>query len=174
MKVFVGGSRRVTRLNPDIRERLDRMVQNGLHVLVGDANGADKSVQQYLHSRGYDRVDVFCIEGACRNNIGRWRTRVVSPPTSRRDFSFYSAKDEEMAREASVGLMLWDGESRGTMANIERLTQQGKTVVVYLAPEKSFVTLRNQSDLASFLGDRPRTGRGGKRKATRQQSNLFR
>ena len=46
--VFIGGSRRISRLNAEVRSRLDRIVDQKLPVLVGDANGADRSVQQYL------------------------------------------------------------------------------------------------------------------------------
>jgi len=79
-KVFIGGSRGVTRLNSQVQHRLDEIVRKQLPVLIGDANGADKAVQQYLHSRGYDRVEVFCTEGHCRNNVGHWKVRVVPAP----------------------------------------------------------------------------------------------
>lgn len=46
--VFIGGSRRISRLNDMIRERLDLIVNKKLQVLLGDANGADKAVQAYL------------------------------------------------------------------------------------------------------------------------------
>lgn len=44
-KVFIGGSRRVSRLHADVRRRLDRIVEKRLPVLAGDANGADKAHQ---------------------------------------------------------------------------------------------------------------------------------
>ena len=46
MKVFVGGSRHVSRLNERVRERLDKIIQKRLPILIGDASGADKAVQQ--------------------------------------------------------------------------------------------------------------------------------
>jgi hypothetical protein len=42
-----------------------------------------------------------------------------------------------MAQEATVGFMLWDGESRGTLLNVLRLVAQEKPVVVYVAPERA-------------------------------------
>ncbi len=150
-KVFIGGSRRVTRLNAEVRRRLDRMIEKRLPVLIGDANGADKAVQSYLSSRGYNRVQVFCIKGDCRNNLGSWMTREVPAPNDKKDFSYYAAKDEIMAREASIGFMIWDGRSVGTLLNIHRLVKQRKRVVVYLVPSKEFVTLRNKSDWETFL-----------------------
>jgi len=71
-KIFTGGSRQISRLNADVRSRLDRIIEKQLPVLVGDANGADTAVQRYLHEKGYQRVDVFCSGPECRNNVGRW------------------------------------------------------------------------------------------------------
>jgi hypothetical protein len=122
---------------------------NGLTVIVGDANGADKAVQSYLASKNYHRVEVFCVAGGCRNNVGNWPTHEIAvAPGSRRDFAYYSAKDRAMGEEADYALMLWDGKSRGTLTNIRDLVRQAKPVVVYLAPSKTFVTLRQPSELA--------------------------
>ena len=44
-KVFIGGSRRVTRLNADVQRRIDKIIEQGFPILVGDANGADKAIQ---------------------------------------------------------------------------------------------------------------------------------
>jgi hypothetical protein len=51
--VFIGGSGNMSRLNSAIRARLDRIVEQSLPVVIGDANGADKAVQQYLSDRAY-------------------------------------------------------------------------------------------------------------------------
>jgi hypothetical protein len=47
--------------------------------------------------------------------------------------------------------MLWDGRSRGTLTNIVHLVREGKPVVVYVAPERSFYTLRQCSQLAEMV-----------------------
>lgn len=146
-KVFIGGSRRISKLNDDIRARLESIIEKGFPVLVGDANGADKAVQNYLHSRGYEKVEVFCMRGNCRNNVGNWKLREIEPPNGAKGFEYYSAKDEQMTAESSIGLMLWDGGSRGTLANVSRLLDQRKKVVVYLSQSGKFRTLRAKSDL---------------------------
>ena len=140
--VFIGGSRRISRLNEEVRNRLDNLMENGLTVAVGDANGADKAVQEYLADKGYRQVNVFCMVGRCRNNVGRWLTREIDPPAGARGFEFFSAKDRVMAEEADYGLMLWDGKSRGTLASVNDMVSKGKPVVVYLTPSKAFMTLR--------------------------------
>ena len=147
MKVFIGGSRRVSRLDEAVRGRLDEIIRKQLPVIIGDANGADRAVQDYFHQRAYEHVEVYCTEGRCRNNAGNWKIRPVPAPDGRKhDFEYYAAKDRLMANEGSVGFMLWDGKSKGTLDNVLRLMEQGKKVVVYLAPAKQFATLRNKSD----------------------------
>src|SRR5262245_32341408 len=128
--VFIGGSRRISRLNAELRERLDRIVEKQLHVLVGDANGADRAVQQYLRDCGYSNVDVFCVAGHCRNNVGGWPVQEIPAPKGLRGAELYTVKDRVMTDRSECGLMLWDGKSSGTLANVVRLIEQQKPVVV--------------------------------------------
>jgi hypothetical protein len=157
VKIFIGGSRRISKLNEDIHARLDSIIAKELPVLVGDANGADKAVQAYLHSRDYKNVEVFCMRGNCRNNVGNWKLREVDSQNGATGREYYTLKDEQMTKESSVGLMLWDGESRGTLANAARLLHQEKKVVIYLAASGKFRTLRTKADLRSLseVSDRP-------------------
>jgi hypothetical protein len=148
-KVFIAGSRRLSKLSQEIKRRIDNIVDKHLTVIIGDANGVDKAVQQYLSKKGYSDVTVFCMDGSCRNNIGNWTTQEIKAANpGRRDFAYYSTKDRAMAKEADYGFMLWDGESRGTLTSIVELVRDAKPVVVFVAPEKAFYTLRDSHDLA--------------------------
>lgn len=149
--VFIGGSRRITRLSRAIQGRLDNIIDKGFTVVVGDANGVDKSVQKYLVSKHHKNVIVFCMGGACRNNIGNWETRNISPPTAKRDFNYYATKDIQMANEASCGFMIWDAKSKGTLNNAINLLKRQKKVLVYVSHDKSFSTLHSMDDLLSLL-----------------------
>lgn len=145
-KVFIGGSRRISRLTADVRRRIDRIIEKRLIILIGDANGTDKAVQRYLHSKRYDQIEVFCAGDMCRNNVGGWPVRMTSAKGKRKNFNFYATKDRVMAEEASVGLMIWDGKSKGTLMNVLRLVSQQKKVVVYIAPTKEFMNLKSKVD----------------------------
>ncbi len=145
--VFLGGSRRIARLNDGIRSKLDGLIERSLWFFVGDANGADRALQQHLADRDYERVVVYAVAGSLRNNVGQWRVCLVDPPKGARGFELYSAKDKRMAIDASYGLMLWDGKSRGTLENVHNLLAQLKPAVVYLGPERRFVSLRSREDL---------------------------
>jgi len=148
--VFMGGSRAICRLNPVIREKLDDLIDRGCMILVGDANGADKSVQEYLAKRGYRNVIVYCMD-ACRNNVGAWQARRLSFPAARKDFAYYATKDLAMAQDAKCGVMLWDGKSKGTLNNIQNLLAAGKKVLVYFAPTKSLFKLSSEAGLLDLL-----------------------
>jgi adenine-specific DNA-methyltransferase len=78
----------------------------------------------------------------------------VAAPHSRRDFAFYASKDEEMAKDADVGFMIWDGKSFGTLANAFRLIDQGKKVVIIVSSEETSVTtIRSQADWSRFVSN---------------------
>lgn len=145
--VFLGGSRRIARLNESIRSKLDELLDRGLWMFIGDANGADRALQQHLANRGYERVVVYAVAGMLRNNVGHWKVRSVEAPSGARGFDLYSVKDREMAKDASYGFMLWDGKSRGTLENVHNLVAHGKPVAVHLGPARRFVSLRSTEDL---------------------------
>ncbi|PYU37329.1 MAG: hypothetical protein DMG54_33990 [Acidobacteria bacterium] len=103
--VFVAGSRALSKLNAQVKERLDNILRKESTVLVGDANGADEAVQRYLAERGYGHVVVYCME-VCRNNVGNWPIRSHSAdPAVKRDRHYYGIKDRAMAKDASCGFM---------------------------------------------------------------------
>ena len=56
--------------------------------------------------------------------------------------------------DADVGFMIWDGKSFGTLANVFRLIDQGKKVVVIVSSEETSVTtIRSQGDWNRFVSD---------------------
>jgi len=150
-KVFIAGSRQITRLPAEVKARIDTMIDKVFEILVGDANGADKAVQSYLAEKAYPHVLVHCMERHCRNNVGHWPTREVPAAKGARGFDFYSTKDRVMADTAEYGLMLWDGRSKGTINNVVNLSRDGKPVVVFVAPKRQFLTVKAFDDLRGVL-----------------------
>jgi hypothetical protein len=151
IKVFIGGSRNIARLTKDIKVRIDNIIQKGYAILVGDANGADKSVQKYLFYKGYENVLVFCMGRGLRNNIGHWETKHIEGKGEKKDFNYYSIKDLEMAVETDYGFMIWDGKSKGTLNNIINLLKRHKKVLVYFSPDKKFYNLISFDELERLL-----------------------
>lgn len=150
--VVLGGSRHISKLSDDVQVRLGRIVQQGFRVVVGDANGADKALQKYLADHAYNMVEVFCSGSSPRNNLGHWTCHQVTTKARPGTFEFYAAKDQAMAKEATVGFMLWDGESVGTMLNVWRLMQTQKSSLVYVQSQREFLEVRGQEDWRRLLG----------------------
>jgi hypothetical protein len=145
--VFVGGSRHLGRLNPAIRTRLSNLMTNKHTVLIGDANGVDKAVQSFFAEGGYHDVIVYCMDGACRNNVGNWQVKSIDSGGRKKDFAYYAMKDAQMSVEADYGFMIWNGESKGTVNNLLNLVQQGKSALVYRAPSREFIQIKTTSDI---------------------------
>jgi probable addiction module antidote protein len=150
-KVFIGGSRNITRLPDELKTRLNAIMNHNHSVLLGDANGADKAVQKHLSEHAYAHVIIYCSGDTPRNNLGRWPVHNVTAQSKAKDYQFYAAKDREMAKAADFGLMVWDGESPGTLLNIVRLLAGGQKAVLYHLPKKEALNIKTAGQLRIFL-----------------------
>ena len=150
-RVFIGGSRTISRLPEEARERLKSIMEKKLTVLVGDAKGADAAVQRHLHENSYENVIVYCSGVQCRNNVGNWTTRNIEVAKDESGYEYYALKDREMAQEAEYGFMIWDGKSPGTVLNVLRLVNAGKKAVLLNANKKQTINFKTQADWTSFI-----------------------
>jgi adenine-specific DNA-methyltransferase len=154
-KVFIGGSRQVSRLPNAVEARLDRLMAKDLPVVIGDAAGADKAAQRHLERNAYRPVEVFCSGATPRNNVGAWPIRRIAAPPRLTGRAFHEVKDRAMAAEAAYGLMIWDGRSMGTAMNITRLLRAGRKVAMFLTSERAFHDLDTEDQwmsIVNFLG----------------------
>lgn len=149
--VFVSGSRKISRLNQETRERMENIIKQGLEVAIGDANGSDKAVQSFFAEREYPNVTIYCTGNTCRNNVGAWKIHSVEADKDLSGRAFYTLKDKEMARNADVGMVLWDGKSTGSFNNILEMASQNKPVVVYFSPTREFINVKNLDDAKVLL-----------------------
>jgi hypothetical protein len=149
--VFLSGSRAISRINDEIRQRIDNIVEKDFNIVVGDANGADKAMQSYLAEISYPHVTVYYVGEKSRNNVGDWQSENVAVSGNLTGRDFYTVKDKEMARRADFGLVLWDGKSSGSVANVLEMLRFSKKVVVYFAPEKMFHTVSSEADARQLI-----------------------
>ncbi|WP_247351239.1 hypothetical protein [Ralstonia pseudosolanacearum] len=149
--VFIAGSMNIKHLDLKVKERIDRIVESEFEVVVGDADGADTSIQTYLVERGATHATVFCSGTAPRNNVGAWQVRTVEAKHAAGTRAFFTVKDVEMARVADYGLMIWDAKSTGTLSNVLELLKQRKKSVVFVNKEKSFVTVGDVEQLEHLI-----------------------
>lgn len=150
-KVVIGGSRAIAYLSQPVKTLLDSLIQNNDVIMVGDANGADKATQRYLYTKSYKNVTVYCMFNACRNNIGQWPVRNIVTSNRTKNADYFGTKDLHMARESDFGIMIWDGESKGTFRNVINLLDDNKCVYVYYHPSKRISLVASMKDFDNLV-----------------------
>lgn len=165
-KVFISGSIAIKRLAPEVLQRIDRIVSQDFEVVVGDANGVDRSIQNHLSVHPHPvKATVFCSGEVPRNNVGDWPVEAVTTDGSARSRAFYTAKDLRMAEVADYGLMIWDAESTGTLSNVIELLSRGKKSVVFLDKEGAFHNVSGVQQLQTLVD---RMSQSARRKAEKK------
>jgi len=149
--VFIAGSMNIKNLDAKVKERIDNIVSMGFDVIVGDADGADTSVQWHLFNRSDAKTTVFCSGSRPRNNVGDWPIRVVETVHAEGTRAFFTAKDIKMAEAADYGLMIWDTKSTGTLSNILELLARKKKSVVFVNKAKLFKNVGDVNQLEELI-----------------------
>ncbi|MEB2854099.1 XRE family transcriptional regulator [Pseudomonas atacamensis] len=145
--VFIAGSIAISRLDDKVKARIENIVASDLDIVVGDADGADTSIQECLREFGAKRVTVYCSGDHPRNNLAQWPVANIYPNSKPGSRAFFTAKDLEMARTSNYGLMIWDCKSTGTLSNVIELIKENKKSVVFINKNKEFLNISNPDDL---------------------------
>lgn len=143
-KIFVGGSKRIGRLPDKVVSMLDSLIKSGEHFLIGDCHGADLALQNYLHSKNYEKVTVFCSGEKCRFNVGNWQEKHIDVPEGAEGYEFYREKDKVMIAECDCGFFVWDARSLGTKLNRMELKRLGKPILTYRSTTDEFKITRRK------------------------------
>lgn len=149
--VFIAGSIKIKNLDQLVIERVRKIVDSGYQIVVGDANGADSSIQQLLMELNSDNTTVFSSSTHPRNNLGNWRIHVVDNGHSPGSRAFFTAKDIKMAKIADYGLMVWDAQSTGTLSNVIELLGQNKYSAVFVNKARTFELVKTPDDLKKLI-----------------------
>jgi hypothetical protein len=67
--IFIGGSIEIKRLDTKVVKILTDIVKKGFHIVVGDAPGVDKEVQDFLGRSGYRNGRLFDARGNAVHTI---------------------------------------------------------------------------------------------------------
>lgn len=149
--VFIAGSMNIKNLDEKVIERIRKIVDSHFEVVVGDANGADASIQQCLVDLGASNATVYFSGESPRNNLGRWRSRSAGSKHEPGTRAFYTAKDLLMADVADYGLMVWDTRSTGTLSNVIELLSRNKKAVVFINKKKDFMNVGDVQQLETLV-----------------------
>ncbi len=149
--VFIAGSISISRLHVKVQERINKIVSSDFDIVVGDADGADTSIQKCLLKYQARKVTVYCTGNAPRNNVAEWPVHQVTSKAKPGTRAYFTAKDLEMARRSDYGLMVWDCKSTGTLSNVIELLKAKKKTVVFVNKEADFVTISDRAGLDHLL-----------------------
>ena len=141
--VFVSGSSKTQdkesgyyrkELPSPIKKELNKMIKSGSKIIVGDAPGIDRQVQDYLHDKKYKNVEIYGPGTEVRYTADKnWKTNPINDtehePGSK---EWLAKKDVAMTNASTKGLaVVLDEGAKATRNNVNRLIDQNKDVKVF-------------------------------------------
>lgn len=149
--VMLGGSRKLSDLPLAAKDKLQKYIDSKVWFLVGDAVGADSIFQKFLVSQKYSRVVVFTSMPTPRNNFGGWDERIIDSGLKSQSAAKHTVKDRKMVEIADEGLMIWDNESPGTLANAIDFIDLEKSCFLWTPKDEYLWNLDSPKTLNSLL-----------------------
>lgn len=134
-RVFVSGSKSISKLTDEMLAALDKIIQDGDTILIGDCYGADLAVQKYLLKNGYTDVVVYCSGEQPRHHLVGTVHSCAKEAAGLKGRAFQYVKDEAMSKDCDEAYGFWDGNSLGTIENAKRVQVQCKKFHYVCVPE---------------------------------------
>ena len=171
LKMFISGSISNNSIPDEVIQSIDISMDKNYLILVGDARGVDRNIQDFLKLNNYSNVNIYHIGNKPRNLADKnWKQFKVaideSNPKLFKDGKFTRAaqmvKDKRMVSEADFGLVIWQDVStnrfgniqvsKGSLNNIYNLLKMGKPVGLYFVqkPNEGIIKL---TELINFEND---------------------
>ncbi len=132
MKIFISGSKSISKLPELAKAFIDQFIENGDEILIGDCYGVDAVVQKYLEAKEFNNTTIYCSGITPRNNFVS-AAKIHSCTEAAKGLTgseFQYVKDIQMANDCDQALMIWDGKSKGTTENLKRIKEMGKPFVL--------------------------------------------
>ena len=120
-------------LPKDITDELNKAITNGKKIVVGDAPGIDRQVQDYLAKVNYKDVEVYSPGKECRYIANEnWENHKVNSICTPGGKAWLAVKDIAMTNASTEGLsIILDNGANATRRNVQRLIESNKYVKVY-------------------------------------------
>ena len=140
-KVFISGSISIKQIPKNVIQSLQSIQKNGLEVLVGDADGIDKEIQDYFKKSNYENICVYSIYSPPRNlSSPIFRKKIIKVTEDiKKERERQTLKDKAMTEDSDYSLVVWDGRSKGSHKNILRALDLKKKVKIYLTYKNQFI-----------------------------------
>jgi len=140
-KVFISGSISIKKLPNKVKESILKIIDKNLEILVGDANGIDSLIQDFCKEKQYFNVIVYTIEFLPRYKADE-KFNIIKVNVSKdikKDRQRQQEKDKQMTLDSNYSLVIWDGKSKGSYANIIRAIDNNQKAKVYLTEINDFL-----------------------------------
>lgn len=124
--IVVFGSISITTLPQNMKEFLLQKCNKDFTFFIGDANGADTVIQQYLDDIMANTV-VHYIGNKPRNYANGFNFSQFKV-----DGTSFIQKDIHMCKWTKEGCGLWDMKSKGSKRNIDQLKFQNKDITLFI------------------------------------------
>ena len=106
----------------EVKQRIDKAIERGMTIIVGEAHGANRLYPDYLKKKGYGNVIVGHAV-RLRYNAGNWKDVKYGRNLKERE--------KKMIEDCDSAVVIWMNNS-GVIANdLEMLKRSGKPTFVY-------------------------------------------
>ena len=130
-----GGQYYRKELPKEVRKEIDSAMKSGKTIIVGDAPGIDRQVQDYLNSKEYKNVEIYGPGHQVRYSANsKWKTNPIDSGKYKPDTDEWRAEKDivmSMTADEALAIVLENGGAGATRDNIRRMIDQNKDVKVY-------------------------------------------
>ena len=139
--VFISGSISIKKLPQEVIESIEKIIENQIHILVGDADGIDTLIQNFCLSKNYTNLTVYSISAIPRYKASdEFNFKHIFPDENiKKERARQQEKDKAMTLESEFTFVIWDGKSKGSYANLLRALEYNKKIKVYNDITKTFL-----------------------------------
>jgi hypothetical protein len=151
--VFISGSIAVKNIPYDVEKSINKIIDQNISILIGDADGIDTMVQNYCKKHKYSNVTVYSIYSSPRYIVPGFNKKYVVVSTeSKKERERQREKDAAMTADSDYSLVIWDGKSKGSYQNILRAIEANKKIKVFLQSENRYIeAAKVTSDEIEFI-----------------------
>ncbi len=140
--VFISGSISIKTLPSQVKESILKIIEQNMTILVGDAPGIDTLAQDLCHARNYSNLTVYTITSFPRylaDTSSNFK-HIFVDTSIKKERERQTHKDKAMSDDSTFSLVVWDGFSKGSFANINRALDQNKKVKVFYTVINDFLS----------------------------------
>lgn len=114
---------------------LDKYIGQKVSFIVGDCYGADELAQEYLKSKNYEDVTVYCSQEKPHQKRCRYDKYISlwEQAQGKEGEEFYQVKDKAMCEACDEAVAFWNGNSYGVKCNLERCLSLNKPTTYFIA-----------------------------------------